>query len=127
MRLLMDTHTLIWHYEDQPLLSDRANHALDNPDNELFISTASLWEMAIKISSGKLKLAVGMLELINIYRRIGVDVLPITPEHALATENLPWHHRDPFDRMLIAQAICEGLSLISRDSQFADYPVPVVW
>ncbi|MDR1044150.1 MAG: type II toxin-antitoxin system VapC family toxin [Candidatus Adiutrix sp.] len=121
MRLLLDTHTLIWHYEDWPLLSETANQAIDAPGNKLFISVASLWEMAIKSGIGKLTLTDPIRTIMAAYVGIGATILTITPDHALATQNLPWHHRDPFDRLLIAQAVHEGLTLVSRDEVFASY------
>jgi PIN domain nuclease of toxin-antitoxin system len=127
MRLLLDTHTLIWHHEANPALSDKARDILNLPDSQLFISTASIWEMAIKISSGKLKLRKSLKDIINIYQNIGAAIMPVKPDHALGTESLPWHHRDPFDRLLIAQAIYEDLTLVSRDEMFARYPIIVLW
>jgi Uncharacterized protein conserved in bacteria len=127
MRLLFDTHALIWHYEASPALSDRARDMLNLSDNQLFISTASLWEMTIKVSSGKLRLRKSLKEIINVYRELEVTIMPVEPDHALATESLPWHHRDPFDRLLIAQAIHEDLTLVSRDNMFASYPINVLW
>ncbi len=127
MRLLLDTHTLIWHHEANPALSDRARDMLNLSDNQLFISAASIWEMAIKVSSGKLKLKRSLQDIIRIYQNIGATIMPVKPIHALGIESLPWRHRDPFDRLLIAQAICEDLTLVSRDAVFASYPVNVLW
>jgi PIN domain nuclease of toxin-antitoxin system len=127
MRLLLDTHAFIWHHEDKPLLSDVVNKALDDPANQIFISTASLWEMTIKTSIGKLILSRHVHEVMTAYVESGAIILPISPDHALATANLPWHHRDPFDRMLIAQALYEGLILVSRDSMFASYELKTLW
>lgn len=127
MRLLLDTHTLIWHYEDRPQLSETANLVLDDPSNHLFISVVSLWEMAIKSSRGKLTLSDPLHSIINVYKKSGATILPIGPEHALATQKLPWRHSDPFDRLLIAQAMHEDLILLSRDAMFAGYPVRLLW
>jgi PIN domain nuclease of toxin-antitoxin system len=127
MRLLLDTHAFIWHYEDKPLLSDVVNQALDDPANQIFISTASLWEMSIKTSLGKLKLSRSVYEVMTVYAKAGAIILPISPGHALGTASLPWRHRDPFDRMLIAQALYEGLILVSKDSVFASYEVKTLW
>ena len=127
MRLLLDTHTLIWHYEDKPLLSEAVNQALDDPANQIFISTASLWEMAIKTNLGKLNLSRPIHEVVAAYAEAGAEILPISPSHALATASLPLHHRDPFDRMLITQARYEDLTLVSRDSLFASYDLKTMW
>lgn len=127
MQLLLDTHALIWHYEDKPLLSETVNQALDDPLNQIFVSTASLWEMAIKTSMGKLNLSRPIHEVMSGYAKAGAVILPISPNHALATASLPWHHRDPFDRMLIAQAQYEDLTLVSRDSLFSSYDLKIMW
>ena len=127
MRLLLDTHTIIWHVGHHASLSQTASAAIENPANQTYISAVSLWEMAIKSSLGKLTLRHPIREILATYKDAGAIILPISPEHTLATENLPWHHRDPFDRMLIAQAQYEGLTLVSRDSLFASYDLKIMW
>ncbi len=127
MRLLLDTHTIIWHVENNPALGQKAGAAIISPENELFISAASLWELAIKVGLGKLELPKSIRDMLSAYLEIGAKILPVTPEHALAVESLPWHHRDPFDRMLIAQAVHEDLTLITRDTQFDSYLVKRIW
>lgn len=127
MRLLLDTHAIIWHIEQNPTLSARASAAIKNPDNEIFVSTVSLWELSIKASLGKLKLPKPIRNIATELRDSGVTFLPISEGHALATESLPWHHRDPFDRMLIAQSNQEDLTLVTRDGIFGEYAVSRLW
>ena len=127
MRLLLDTHAILWHTAKHPSLSTAAREAIVNPANQLFISVASLWEITIKVSLGKLTLKTPVSNVAKVYQGIGAVILPMTLDHALATGNLPWHHRDPFDRMLIAQAQYEGLTLVSRDSLFASYDLKIMW
>ena len=127
MRLLLDTHVLIWNISNQEALSEKTLALIDDLTNDKFISLASLWEMAIKISLGKLKLAQPMPRIAADFLEAGLKLLPITPEHIQAVANLPWPHRDPFDRMLIAQAQCEKLAIITHDARFRDYQVEVIW
>jgi len=127
MRLLLDTHALIWHYEAHDDLSEEARKLIDAPDNQLFISIASLWEMVIKVSLGKLTLRKDVQTITAIYQNAGAKLLPVHLEHILAVQTLPWFHRDPFDRLLVAQAIYEDLVLISHDHKFNQYPVSRRW
>ena len=120
MRLLLDTHTLLWWLEESPSLSAEAYEAIAEPDNDVVVSAATVWELEIKRATGKLK-APGQL-----VRRITAEKfkpLPITVEHGAGAGKLPLHHSDPFDRMLIAQAQIEGLTLVTRDPRFAPYAV----
>ena len=126
--ILLDTHALLWALMEPEKLSDRALETLQNPTVRLFVSSASAWELSIKHALGKLGDAEVVLEdFAGHLERLQADVLPITLPHALAVGALPHHHRDPFDRMLIAQARLEGLSLISNDAVFAHYDAPVIW
>lgn len=127
MRILLDTHAVIWYMGQQKNLSETAIKAIESPFNQIYVSSVSLWEMAIKGSSGKLKLPSPLRDIMTDYETNGSVLLPILPHHALLTESLPWHHKDPFDRMLIAQAIYEDLTLISKDKFFGQYPVLTVW
>jgi PIN domain nuclease of toxin-antitoxin system len=127
MRLLLDTHALIWNISNQEALSEKVLALIDGPAHDKFISMASLWEMAIKISLGKLKLAQPASQIASDYLEAGLNLLPITMEHIQTVANLPWPHRDPFDRMLIAQAQCEKLAIITQDARFRDYQVEVIW
>jgi PIN domain nuclease of toxin-antitoxin system len=127
MRYLIDTQILIWALEDSPRLSVNAKKMLTNGDNFIFISVASLWEMAIKINLGKLELSQPLSEIIRRLPELEIDVLTIHPNHVLEVEKLLLYHRDPFDRIIIAQAIGENMEIISSDEQFPQYPVNVNW
>ena len=123
MRLLIDTHILIWFLEGNKLLSKSRRQIIANPQNDIFISIASLWEMAIKISIGKLTLAKPLADVLKQIVIEGFEILSILPEHTLQVSNLPLHHRDPFDRILIAQSQVENLGIITGDGNFRGYGV----
>ena len=127
MRLLLDTHTLIWHFDDNASLSPSVKRSINDPENELFISVASVWELSLKTSLGKLRIEIPIHDLITGYIQTGTSLLSITLEHAIKTASLPWHHRDPFDRMLIAQAQLEGLTIATCDDLVRQYNVPHIW
>lgn len=124
MRLLLDTHALLALLSDDYPLSENARAAMEQPDAELAASAVNVWEIAIKRSVGKLRAPAGLLARL---RESGAEVLTIGAHHADAVADLPHHHRDPFDRLLIAQARIEGCAIVTRDSAFARYGVPVVW
>ncbi len=128
MNLLLDTHTFLWFVDGDPELSTRARILIQDPNNEVSLSVASLWEIAIKASLGKLTLAAPY-ELLMPYvlTRTGFKLLGISLAHCITLGKLPMHHRDPFDRMIIAQGISEGLALLSKDTRFAQYPATVIW
>ena len=128
MRYLLDTHTLIWLLENNPELSDRAQSFILDETNELFVSIASIWEMTIKSSLGKLNLSIPLSDLIA-QKLIPSDIqlLPIQLEHLTVLQTLPFYHRDPFDRILIAQAIADRLILLSADKVFKNYDVDCNW
>lgn len=120
MSLLLDTHVLLWWLANDSALADTARRAIASEPN-VFVSTATVWEIAIKQSAGKLNAPADLqIQL----QRHSFEPLSITLPHALAAGALPRHHNDPFDRMLIAQATIEGLTLVTRDSRFARYGVP---
>jgi PIN domain nuclease of toxin-antitoxin system len=123
MKLLLDTHALLWWLEDPHLLSKEARNAVRNGKNAVYVSAAVAWEIVIKKGLGKLEVPDNLEETLAQNRFLA---LPILVSHALAVEKLPLHHRDPFDRMLIAQAVHEGLTLVSRDSQVRQYPVSCI-
>jgi len=123
MRFILDTHVVLWWLDDPGLLSETARNAIAEPSNEIFVSAASAWEIAIKRGLGKLQTEDHFMEAIL---ACGFKPLAMTMAHALATEELPPHHRDPFDRMLISQAICEGATLITRDSTLMLYGIPII-
>jgi PIN domain nuclease of toxin-antitoxin system len=122
MRLLLDTHVLIWWLAGDKNILPRVRDQIAHPDNEIFISIASAWEIAIKKTSGRLKAPDDLAEQIE---RHAFTPLPITLHHALQAGALPLHHRDPFDRMLIAQAMCEELTIVTRDVRIAEYDVEI--
>jgi PIN domain nuclease of toxin-antitoxin system len=127
MNLLLDTHALIWLGENDQQLSVTAKAAIESSTNTKFVSVASFWEIAIKAQLGKLVLLNPLDQIIKEIEESDALVLGILPEHTLLIEQLPLHHRDPFDRMLIAQASVEGLTIVSRDPHFLDYGVAVLW
>ena len=128
MRLLLDTHTFIWWDSEPSRLSRTALGLCSDPENEILLSVASLWEMQIKNQLGKLSLRLSLREIVTHQQETnGVAVLPISSDHVYALENLPPAHKDPFDRMLVAQATTEGVTLLSTDSIFGSYPVEVLW
>ena len=124
--VLLDTHAFLWWCEGSADLSKRARQTISQA--ECFVSLASLWEIAIKMSLGKLKLPASFERYIpEQIQRNGFSRLEIGFRHIAGCAVLPWHHRDPFDRLLAAQAIGEGLSVISRDSIFGQYGVQRIW
>ena len=124
MRYLLDTHVLLWWIGDDPKLRAETRKTVTDPDHEIVVSAASIWEAAIKRAVGKLRFETPIL--LDTLRRGGLRVLPITAEHALAAGDLPRHHDDPFDRMLVAQAMAEGLTLITRDATLRAYQVATI-
>jgi PIN domain nuclease of toxin-antitoxin system len=128
MRALLDTHALLWWLFDDPRLSEIARQIIANSENTIFVSSASAWEIATKHRIGKLPEAEeAMTRLPDLLRKARFRVLPISLEDALAAGSLPGPHRDPFDRMLIAQSQAEGLSILTNDPAFADYEADVIW
>lgn len=128
MKILLDTHALIWLAEDSPDLSASAREVLLERDNDVFCSVASIWEIAIKLSLGKLKMSVpleGPFE--RLLERNGFRIISVEYHHAARVVVLPWHHRDPFDRLLVAQAMVEGMSLLSHDEQLDAYGIRRIW
>lgn len=128
MKLLLDTHTLLWFLNGDAQLSSVACELIEDQDNERFLSIASLWEMAIKISIGKLTQRSSFDDLINgPLKDNAIDLLPIRSIHLDTLTNLPFHHRDPFDRLMIAQSMVEQMPIVSRDLAFDTYPVERRW
>ena len=126
MKVLIDTHVLLWGLQDESKLSRRVRTLL--PAAEVWISVGSLWEIIAKVQAGKLVLpsAVGNYLATQLTKN-GVSVLPLTFDHVRRLEQLPLHHRDPFDRILIAQSLNESLPLVSADPQFERYPLELIW
>jgi PIN domain nuclease of toxin-antitoxin system len=128
MNLLLDTHTLLWFALDDPQLKSTAKSLIVDPANHKCVSPASAWETAIKISVGKYKLNVPFEQFMDVaIRNNGFNVVPIDIKHCNILTTLPFHHRDPFDRMIIAQAMVEKLSIVSNDPAFDAYPVSRLW
>ena len=123
MILLLDAHALLWWLADDVTLDAQARATIADPSNDVLVSAATVWEIAIKRALGKLDAPTGLTEAID---RTGFDVLPIIGADGARAGALPLHHRDPFDRMLIAQASRLGALIVSRDAAFADYGVPVL-
>ena len=128
MRVLLDTHAFLWWIEDASSLSRKARATISNPDNECLLSLASCWEMAIKLSLGKLRLPGTSERFIpehlaaNAFRQLAIDF-----RHVARVATLPFHHRDPFDRLLAAQAIEERIPIVSADLVFRKYGVTRIW
>jgi PIN domain nuclease of toxin-antitoxin system len=125
MKLLLDTHLLLWAAGEPQRLSKQARRLIDNPENELLFSAASLWEVAIKRGLGRDDFKVDARLLRRGLLDNGYSELPIISDHVVATESLPLIHKDPFDRVLIAQATVEGVTLLTIDSLVSQYPGPI--
>jgi PIN domain nuclease of toxin-antitoxin system len=122
--LLLDTHIILWFMEDDPRLGAPIRATMEQAAPNVFVSIATAWEMSIKAALGKLRVPTNLEATLA---ATGVQVLAITMAHALAAGALPLHHRDPFDRMLIAQVWLEGLTLVTHDARMRPYGVPVLW
>jgi PIN domain nuclease of toxin-antitoxin system len=128
MRLLVDTHTLLWFLQGDKRLSKTAANLLESPESIVFVSMASVWEIAIKISLQKLRISYSLdKDLPQFLNDCGFHLLPITFAHVARIQTLPFHHRDPFDRILIAQAMIDKYRIITQDTQFSAYDVDVSW
>lgn len=127
MNLLIDTHTYIWFSANSPQLSQIARNLIESEDNKTFLSIASLWEMSIKVSLGKLSINLNFEDILDDLANSGIEVLPISFDHVLKSSSLLFHHRDPFDRMIAAQSLCEGMKLLSTDTIFDLYTNSRVW
>lgn len=128
MRLLLDTHAFLWFITADPKLSASAEQAIRDPANTPLLSVASVWEIAIKVNQGRLPIPQPLERFIPQQLRTNrIEVLPIELQHTYEIARMPLHHRDPFDRLLIAQAIAEGIPLVSTDSAFDAYPIKRLW
>jgi PIN domain nuclease of toxin-antitoxin system len=128
MRLLLDTHTLMWWVEDDPKLSKGAAEAIENADDGVVFSAASIWEIATKLRIGKLRMTRDLSGTVqDLSQRLHLEPLAISVAHAQLAGELPGPHKDPFDRMLIAQARLENLTVVTADPVFRRYRVRVVW
>lgn len=128
MRALLDTHAFLWWITNDPRLSRKVHEIISDSENELFLSVSSGWEMAIKVGLGRLQLPPNLEHFILEQMALNaIESLPVQMSHALHVYKLPAHHRDPFDRMLIAQAQLENLPILTVDPQIARYSVKVIW
>lgn len=127
MNLLLDTPIALWALADSPRLSVRARELILAPRSVVWISAATVWEIAIKHSLARGDMPVSGADAVGYFRAAGYRFLPVEPEHAAAVETLPPHHQDPFDRLLIAQALVEELPILSDDRRLLPYGVPIVW
>lgn len=128
MRLLIDTHTLIWAMDDPSKLSGLATTALQDPANDLLLSAATVWDMAIKFGQGKLRLSLSYRTWMEkAIADLGLAILPVTIEYAEQQAQLPTYHKDPFDRLIIAQAMIENIPVVCDDAAFDAYGISRVW
>jgi PIN domain nuclease of toxin-antitoxin system len=121
MKYLIDTHIFIWFIQNSPSLKQAVRDTIEDANSEILISIASLWEISIKNASGKLHLTRGFSAMSDYLNNNSIEILPITFAHTVENNKLPFHHRDPFDRIIIAQAIVENMNFISADAAFDDY------
>ena len=128
MKLLLDTHTLLWFIGGSSRLSSTARTLIEDTENDKFVSIVRVWEIAIKVSVGRMSLSSPFDILFPHQLQInGFELWPVKVGHASVVASLPFHHRDPFDRLLIAQSIVEDFAIVTTDSEFADYPVKLLW
>jgi len=127
MNVLLDTHALLWFLNGDNELSEKSRKAIEEINNDKFISIVSLWEIAIKISLKKLEFKKGFKNIYRLIEENGFNILPISFEHTLIVSSLEFIHRDPFDRLLVAQAIHEKMIIITKDSNITKYRVKTLW
>lgn len=126
MNLLLDTHVALWAITDSPKLPKKTREMIESPKSSVWISAATVWEIAIKHSLGRGDMPVSSQDALRYFRESGYRFLPVEPEHAAAVEDLPAHHSDPFDRILVAQALVEPLRLITHDPAVARYSDTII-
>jgi len=127
MNLLIDTHVFLWWDSQPEKIPDRTLSALEDPDNTIWLSLVSIWEVQIKTQLGKLTLHQPIDMLVQQQQQNGIQLLPIKLNHILSIQPLPYHHKDPFDRLLIAQTIAENLTCVSADLVFNQYNISILW
>ena len=128
MKYLVDTHTFLWIIEDNKNLTDKVRTIYIDNSNEIYLSVASIWEMAIKISLNKLSIRGQLVKFIDRHAiENNIRLLSIQPHHIFPIENLPFHHRDPFDRLLLSQCLQEKMHLLSNDKEFDKYGIDRIW
>ncbi|OWT79928.1 MULTISPECIES: type II toxin-antitoxin system VapC family toxin [unclassified Achromobacter] len=121
MNVLLDTHIALWAVQDNPSLTARAREIILSPDNKVHVSVASIWEIGIKFSAGRGEMPVSANQAVGYFRDAGFRILGVDAQHAIEVEKLPWHHKDPFDRLLVAQALTEPMRLLTHDALVARY------
>jgi PIN domain nuclease of toxin-antitoxin system len=126
VKLLLDTHVLLWYLEGHPSLPEAQRLQIEDRRNQVAVSAASLWEITIKVSIDKLELMDDLTTIETTLLRQGIQILRIQAAHLQRLLSLPFHHRDPFDRLIIAQALAEEMTLVSDDTAFSAYPVPLL-
>lgn len=126
MNILLDTHVALWAITDSPRLAARARELIQAPGNTLWVSVASLWEISIKHSLGRGDMPVSGKDALGYFEQSGYRILPVEAEHVLAVAELPPHHQDPFDRLLVAQALTEPLRLMTHDAQIQRYSDTII-
>jgi PIN domain nuclease of toxin-antitoxin system len=127
MKILLDTHAFIWFVEDDDQFPESLKRIIEKPSNDIYLSIASIWEMAIKIQLKKLDIDKSIKEIIELVSFNGFELLPILPEHIIKLSSLDFHHRDPFDRIVIAQGLVENQVIVSRDKVFDKYGIRRIW
>jgi PIN domain nuclease of toxin-antitoxin system len=127
MDLLLDTHTLIWFLNGDEKLSAKVKDSIEDFNNTKFVSIASIWEIAIKISLDKFRFTKGFRHFLNMIEENGFEILPISFEHTMVVSTLEFIHRDPFDRILIAQCKCDNLTFATKDEIIEQYKIRTIW
>ena len=127
MDLLLDTHSLIWFLNGDKKLSDKVKTFIEDPTNSKIVSIASIWEIAIKLSLDKFRFPKGFKHFLDMVEDNGFEILPITFEHAIELSTLEFIHRDPFDRLLIAQCMADKLIIVTKDDNIKRYNVKTIW
>ena len=128
MRLLLDSNVLLWALSDRKRLTVKVRRLIESDEHELFVSRASIWELSIKVAKGRLEMPGSSIQsLLDEIGKMGMLILPISDAHILRTETLPHHHGDPFDRMIVGQALEEGCAILSSDAALAAYDAKVIW
>lgn len=127
MELLLDTHALIWFLNGDDSISVKVKREIENLENSKIVSIASIWEIAIKISLGKLRFSNGFTHFLNLLEENGFEILPITFEHVIVLSSLDFIHRDPFDRLLVSQCIANQLTIARKDENIRKYNIRTIW
>jgi PIN domain nuclease of toxin-antitoxin system len=128
MRYLLDTHSFLWFIAGDEQMSEKARHLIEDVENDIDLSVRSLWEMSIKMSLGKLTFSRPFSEIIpQQIKQNSIDLMPIAMQDMSRLVDLPFHHRDPFDRLIIVQAMTRNIPVIGDDAEFSNYPVELVW